>query len=258
MPRFYANLIETQMVAVKNLTLVAPQFSNPRSCIAYSEQITPRDLQLFQHFLQSAPKSTPTSCVTLSHLQSWTRNLRCQYAFLLPTRNSSRDLSLCLYPSWMVPRNHQSGGDGRITRSRHRTQLMRRCWRAIFNMPKLVRLEFWIMPSQGRISANELQHGEVRDIIPTHFRLSLNGVNTLIYLRTWQVDNNDLDSTLVEKSDYDFDDDGFYESLFNLGFCIPYKWRKPPNHEAVIAGTTSADQDSLPRIGSYGYFQYQP
>ena len=102
-------------------------------------------------------------------------------------------------------------GDDRITRSTKRTHLMRRCWRAILNMPKLQTFEFWIMPARGKVPADDIQF-EIRDIIPMHYRLFCRSVDAKIYLRTWEV----------------------HESFLDISTCIPYKWTHPMFTEVEI------------------------
>ena len=129
-------------------------------------------------------------------------------------------------------------GDKRITRSGHRTQLMRQCWRAILNMPKLSRFEFWIMPSQGKSSAGDIQRWEIRDIIPMHFRLFCNHVDTHIYLRTWEAHRkptNEYERWLAKIKDHVDDDDGFHESALDLSSCIPYEWGVPADYRRLLA-----------------------
>ena len=143
--------------------------------------------------------------------------------------------------------------DDRVTRLGHRTQRMRQCWRAILLMPKLEWFEFWIMPSQGKVSANDIQRWEIRDIIPTHFRLCRKRVCTSIYLRTWENHRkpmNDLDYVLDTweylsdpNSVQQPDDDGFYESYLDLDSCVPFHWREPADDERILAENASARQD---------------
>lgn len=144
--------------------------------------------------------------------------------------------------------------DDRVTRSGHRTQLMRQCWRAILKMPKLECFEFWIMPSQGKVSRNYIQRWEIRDIIPMHFRLWCRGVHVSIYLRTREEHPErirDLAHYLDERRENELDDDGFYVSHLNLNNCVPYDWTKPVDYERVLAENASARQDrwTLPPWG---------
>ena len=136
-----------------------------------------------------------------------------------------------------------SVGDDRITRSGHRTQLMRQCWRAILNMPRLELFGFWIMPSQGKVSKNDIERWEIRDIIPTHIRLSCRGIATHIYLRTWE-DRDPVDGLSrmldphYEKSDVD--ENGLYEFYLCLSHCVPYRWVKPTAHMRAQADAALA------------------
>ena len=138
-------------------------------------------------------------------------------------------------------------GHDRVTRSGHRTQLMRQCWRAILNMPKLDIIEFMIMPARGKVTMSDIQHWEIRDIIPTLFRLTHKRVRAEIWLRIWEVAQepiNDIDGSFDEKHYYDVDNDGVYQekSHFNLNLCIPDNWSKPTDRERSVAEALSARQ----------------
>ena len=134
-----------------------------------------------------------------------------------------------------------SAGDDRITKSGHRTQLMRQCWRAILNMPRLKHFEFWIMPSQGKVSKNDIERWEISDIIPTHLRLSYRGIVTSIYLRTWE-DKHPVDglSRILDPDleETDIDENGLYESHLGLSHCVSYF--KPTAHMRAQADATLA------------------
>lgn len=148
---------------------------------------------------------------------------------------------------WVEPLS--DAGDDRVTRSGHRTQLMRQCWKAILNMPKLESIEFLIMPAQGMVTRSDIQHWEIRDIIPTLFRLTRKRVRAVIYLRFWEVaqePTNDIDGSFDQKSYYDVDNNVFYQekSHFNLHLCIPDEWSKPTDHERSLAEALSARQGS--------------
>lgn len=146
-------------------------------------------------------------------------------------------------------------GDERVTRSAHRTRLMRQCWRAILNMPKLNRIEFWIMPKQGMVPEQDIQRWEIRDIIPTHVRLFCKRVLTSVRLRTrehhlgvtrtldWYFDR--WDGRIV------VDDDGFYESYMCLDAYIPYDWRKLNDKARVLAESILAGEDPLGSPSSF-------
>ena len=128
---------------------------------------------------------------------------------------------------------HSSIGDDRTTRSGHRTQLMRQCWKAILQMPRLKRFEFWIMPSQGKVSQYDIERWEIRDIIPTHIRLSCKHIVTYIYLRTWE-DKNPVDRHSIwfdsDDEEPDVDENGLYESSLWISHCVPYRWSEPTDH----------------------------
>ena len=57
------------------------------------------------------------------------------------------------------------------TRAGSRTRLMRQCWRCLLRMPQLQRIHFWITPAQGKVSEAAIQRWEVRNLLPTIFRL---------------------------------------------------------------------------------------
>ena len=75
----------------------------------------------------------------------------------------------------------------RVLRRGSRTRLMRKCWRSILNMPKLRWIKFNITPAQGKVDRDQIQCWEVRDLLPTYFRLWAKGVDVHISLRTWRV-----------------------------------------------------------------------
>lgn len=138
-------------------------------------------------------------------------------------------------------------GDERVTRSGHRTRLMRQCCRAILNMPKLYWIEFWIMPRQGMVPKQDIQRWEIRDIIPTHFRLIRKRVITLLLL---QIREQHLEAShtldwWLEKDSVVVDDGGFYESYMCLDACIPYDWREPTDEARVLAENILAGEDPL-------------
>lgn len=139
----------------------------------------------------------------------------------------------------------------RATRTGQRTQLMRQCWRAILNMPKLTCFEFWIMPSQGKVSRHDIKRFEIRDIIPTHFRLKRKRVSTSICLRTWEptVDYKNwvfdlgLDGLDIKVVDVD----GFCEHSLYLNQCVPYNWSEPTD-ERILAGNMLGPPPSYNRV----------
>ena len=160
-----------------------------------------------------------------------------------------------------------SVGDDRTTRLGHRTQLMRQCWRAILNMPRLAHFEFWIMPSQGKISKNDIERWEIRDIIPTHFRLSSRGIVTDIYLRTWEKEDPDDEFSRWLDPDFEepnIDENGLYESHLCLSYCVPYRWAKPTAQMRADAEAALAyvpwrgpfpEADEVHAIRNYDAFQ---
>lgn len=153
-------------------------------------------------------------------------------------------------------------GDDTTPEPGHRTQLMRQCWRAILKMPKLNRFEFRVMPSQGKAPANDIQRWEIRDIIPTHFRLCLNNVDAAIYLRTWEahLEPTNVDKRwLDQKRDYVVDDTGLCESQMDLSTCVPYNCNElmgqerfviPPEHHDHAIRNCVAVQDLIDRLKS--------
>ncbi|KAM0801058.1 hypothetical protein BDR22DRAFT_888735 [Usnea florida] len=134
-----------------------------------------------------------------------------------------------------------SVGDDRTTRSGHRTQLMRQCWRAILNMPRLKHFEFRIMPSQGKISQNDIERWEIRDIIPTHIRLSSRDIFTFIYLRTWEEKKHIPGWIDSDHEEPDVDENGLYESSSTVADCVPYRWAKPTALMRALAEAALAD-----------------
>ena len=130
-------------------------------------------------------------------------------------------------------------GDDRTTSSGDRTQLMRQCWRAILKMPRLRHFEFWIMPSQGKASADDIQSWEIRDILPMHFRLFCKQISARIFLRTWEIYQDSIDSKdehqLSRARDSDPQENSCYESAVNLTSCIPHNWAKPTAHDQAKA-----------------------
>ena len=140
-----------------------------------------------------------------------------------------------------------SVGDDRTTRSVPRTQLMRQCWRAILNIPRLENFIFWIMPSQGKESENDVERWEIRDIIPTHFRLSCRGIATSIYLRTWEDEDSVDGLSKILDPDYEkpnVDENGLYESSKWISHCIPYRWSEPTAHMRAQADAALAHDPS--------------
>ena len=131
-------------------------------------------------------------------------------------------------------------GDERATRSTKRAQLMRQCWRAILNMPRLQKFEFWIKPDQGKTLSS--QRFEIRDIIPMHFRLHCKGINAKIFLRTLEAFKKVLDQTVDPKilnhrfAQYD----NFRASLMDISSCIPYRWTPPTPEKRAQAESIAA------------------
>lgn len=147
-----------------------------------------------------------------------------------------------------------SVGDDRTTRSGHRTQLMRQCWRAILKMPKLKRFGFWIMPSQGKVSKNDIERWEIRDIIPMHIRLSAKDIDVSIHLRTWEVQDplDDLDIWVdLDCDEAEVDETGLYPSCLCLTRCVPNGWVKPTAHMRALAEATIADDPWRTLPGSH-------
>ena len=139
-------------------------------------------------------------------------------------------------------------GNDRVTRSGHRTHLMRQCWRAILKIPRLRWFEFWIMPSQGKVCNDDIKRFEIRDIIPTHFRLNRKRIHISINLRTWesyQGYKEWLEDLGLKDRHVVVDDDGFYETSLDLSPSVPYKWREPID-ERILA------ENMLGPLTSYG------
>ena len=113
--------------------------------------------------------------------------------------------------------------DDEITSSGERTQLMRQCWRAILNMPRLKRFTFYIMPSRGKVLKTDIYSWEIRDILPVHYRLSCKGIYPSIQLRTWKL----LGLRDQKKEFSNVDDKGRYESILDISSCIPHRWIMP-------------------------------
>ena len=135
-------------------------------------------------------------------------------------------------------------GDERETRSTKRTQLMRQCWRAILNMPKLQQFEFWIKPdAQGKASRDVFQRFEIRDVIPMHFRLHCKGIDAKIFCRTWDAVKTILEHKTVDPKILNHrlaQYDNFLASTMDIGSCIPYRWAPPTPEKRVIAESIAA------------------
>ena len=131
-------------------------------------------------------------------------------------------------------------GDDRTTRSTKRTQIMRQCWRAILNMPRLRLFEFLIMPSQGKASVTDIKRFEIRDIIPMHYRLFCRGVDPKIFLRTWEVSKNTLQDGFAVLEHPDAQYGKVYESLLKISSCVPYMWKKPTAEQRAQAEAIAA------------------
>ena len=140
-------------------------------------------------------------------------------------------------------------GDDRTTRSTKRTQLMRQCWRAILNMPKLQHFDFFIMPSQGQAWADVIQHFEIRDIIPMHFRLFCRNIVASIYFHipdahTIAAPKFEIETLLFTcffaYSRSNSNASGHYESYVNFSYCIPSKWAEPTDERRAAVETLAA------------------
>ena len=132
--------------------------------------------------------------------------------------------------------------DDRTSKSTTRTQLMRQCWRAILNMPRLHYFAFFIMPSQGQVLVDGFQGGfrrfEIRDIIPMHFRLFCRKIDAKIYvhIREDEIDlvpDYRLHARLSAIHHSDARAGGFHEFYINISSCIPRGWDKPTDEEDI-------------------------
>ena len=134
-------------------------------------------------------------------------------------------------------------GDDSTMTSTKRTQLMRQCWRAILNMPRLKAFDFFIMPSHGQAWADVIQHFEIRDIMPMHFRLLCRNINASIYVHfpdalTKIVLNDTEDMVFAFHNVYSHPNSiagDFYESYVNLSSCIPCAWFSPTAEDRASA-----------------------
>ena len=105
------------------------------------------------------------------------------------------------------------------------------------------------MPSQGKVSKNDIERLEIRDIIPMHIRLSAKDIDVSIHFRTWEVQDplDDLDTLFG--SDYDEaedDETGLYASCLCLTRFVPNGWVKPTAHMRALAEATMADDPWRP------------
>jgi hypothetical protein len=138
------------------------------------------------------------------------------------------------------------------TRAGSRTRLMRQCSRCLLKMPQLQRIHFWITPAQGKASQAAIQRWEVRDLLPTIFRLWCRSVNTYVYLRTWETYKEPEDScSWFLQGRVVVDESGLCETLVDLEHGIPFthaNWRIPTKEDRVEATAIRARQEhwSLP------------
>ena len=125
-----------------------------------------------------------------------------------------------------------SGDDGTTDSTEH-TKLMRRCWRAILEMPRLQRFDFLIMPSRDPGLERGVERFEIRDIIPTHFRLFCKNVVVKVYYRLSHNKNQYMPPRKIPArlSHPKACRGGFYESYVDIGECIP-RWCAEPTAEA--------------------------
>ena len=146
-------------------------------------------------------------------------------------------------------------GDDTTMTSTKRTRLMRQCWRAILNMPKLQAFDFFIMPSKDQAWADVVQHLEIRDIIPMHFRLFC---KRYIVARIY-VHFPDAIRKIVpygkEDMSYAFHvvyshpnsiAGDFYESYVNISSCIPCAWYGPTAEDRADADEFAAHLGDRP------------
>ena len=146
--------------------------------------------------------------------------------------------------------------DDSVTKPDERTLLMRQCWKALLNMPQLGWFEFRIMPSRVTAYANDFRLCDLRDILPTHFRLLRKHVRTAVTLRTWEDYEEPVDEFgrwVDELEDCVADDDGLYESRLVLDDCIPDNWLKPPDLEPALAKQSWASGDFWTIRASFQY-----
>lgn len=122
----------------------------------------------------------------------------------------------------------------------HQDQLIRHCWRAILNMPKLGQFESWIKLSKSRFSPHHIKRTEIRHIIPTNYRPIRIRAHTSIRLRAWELHDHPPDRyerllyELVEVSHVDDDDDdGFDEPYADFSTCNPYRWGNPEDQRVL-------------------------
>ena len=131
--------------------------------------------------------------------------------------------------------------DTKLTRSNRRTYVMRKCWKSLLKMLKLKRLEFWIMPAQGKVSLQQAQRCEVRDILPTYFRLCLKSVDTYLYVRTWEQDERENEIEWFRTRKRGLTRNGFFESHVDLSMCFPFRPRCPQTPLDVYRARAAAE-----------------
>lgn len=115
----------------------------------------------------------------------------------------------------------------RQTRSMQgRTALMRRCWRGIFRMPRLIYLECRVMPVGGRMSSQRVKSWEIRDMLPALWHLWKRGVSIGVYFRTWDelkpISTNFFQYRQISAQVSDPEDPPTVEKAIDVGICLPF------------------------------------
>ena len=136
-------------------------------------------------------------------------------------------------------------GDDSTTGSTKHTQLMRKCWRAILNMPRLQKFDFFIMISQDPALRRVIQRFEIRDIIPTHYRLFWRNIHARIYFQLPHakgplVPLGGNTAWMVPPGHFQFGRGGFFGSYVDMTCCIPPRWAKPTAQLRAEAKITAA------------------
>ena len=149
--------------------------------------------------------------------------------------------------------------DDRTTRSTKRTQLMRQCWRAILNMPRLHYFDFLIMPSQPPVLRDAFRRFEIRDIIPMHFRLFCRNIDARIYVQIRDDDTDsfpdyELEARLFAIRHPNAKDGGFYESYKDISSCIPRGWNMPTAERLAEALATAVRLGGGPPVGWFDLY----
>lgn len=134
-------------------------------------------------------------------------------------------------------------GDDRTTRSTKRTQTMRKCWRAILNMPGLFQFKFLVMPAQGKASADDIIRVEIKDIIPMYHRLRCRRLDPEVYVRAWEICTMTLDQVLDNPRARYGD---VYEFKSDISSCIPYMWQQPSAKQRAEADAIAARPGDRP------------